>query len=232
MIERITSGYFDAPFSILGTHEVDNKFSIHAFYPYAFKNSLFPHVVSLKVYFPSIKGSLGKRLSADNTRLPVSIYKVHLGSWSRHVDSHSWLNYRELAEQLIPYVKDMGFTHIELLPISKSPFDGSWGCQPIGLYSPTSRFGSIDDFIYSIDIVIVNLIPAIRENYRTGIQYRGEYSEIINIDSQYYRGSNVGNMANIHTELVACHNKSHSISVVIPPLATLFLKKKVNNAKY
>lgn len=76
---------------------------------------------------------------------PISIYEVHAGSWRRREDG-TWLSYREMAEQLVPYVADLGFTHIEMLPLSEHPFDGSWGYQPIGLYAPTSRFGSADDF--------------------------------------------------------------------------------------
>ena len=64
---------------------------------------------------------------------PVSIYEVHLGSWRRKADDgHRYLNFRELADELVDYVADMGFTHIELLPVSEHPFDGSWGYQPIG----------------------------------------------------------------------------------------------------
>jgi 1,4-alpha-glucan branching enzyme len=76
---------------------------------------------------------------------PVSIYEVHLGSWRRK-GHNEWLTYRELAEQLPAYVHDLGFTHVEFLPISEHPFDGSWGYQPTGLFAPTSRFGSPEDF--------------------------------------------------------------------------------------
>ncbi len=96
----------------------------------------------------------------------VSIYEVHLGSWRRG-DGNRFLNYRELAEQLIGYVREMGFTHIELLPVSEHPFDGSWGYQPIGLYAPTQRFGTPDDFRYFVDQchqsgigVIIDWVPA------------------------------------------------------------------------
>ena len=83
---------------------------------------------------------------------PMSIYEVHLGSWRRKVEEGGrWLSYRELAEQLPAYVADLGFTHIELLPISEHPFDGSWGYQPTGLFAPTSRFGSPADFAFLID---------------------------------------------------------------------------------
>jgi 1,4-alpha-glucan branching enzyme len=99
---------------------------------------------------------------------PVSIYEVHLGSWRcKGGDDDRWLTYRELADELIPYVLDMGFTHIELLPVSEHPFDGSWGYQPIGLYAPTWRFGEPDDFRYFVDQchqagirVIVDWVPA------------------------------------------------------------------------
>lgn len=81
---------------------------------------------------------------------PISIYEVHLGSW-RRADGNRWLTYRELAEQLPAYAADMGFTHVELLPVMEHPFDGSWGYQPTGLYAPTSRFGSPEDFAFLVD---------------------------------------------------------------------------------
>jgi 1,4-alpha-glucan branching enzyme len=81
---------------------------------------------------------------------PMSIYEVHLGSWQRHADGE-FLSYRELAEQLIPYVKKLGFTHLELLPVSEHPLDASWGYQTVGFFAPTSRYGSPDDLRYFID---------------------------------------------------------------------------------
>ena len=83
---------------------------------------------------------------------PISIYEVHLGSWRRKADDGGrWLSYVELADELVPYLSDMGFTHVELMPVSEHPFGGSWGYQPIGLYAPTSRFGSPDEFRYLVD---------------------------------------------------------------------------------
>ncbi|MDP2298190.1 MAG: 1,4-alpha-glucan branching protein GlgB [Pseudolabrys sp.] len=83
---------------------------------------------------------------------PMSIYEVHLGSWRRKGDNGlQWLTYLELAEQLPAYAADMGFTHVEFLPVSEHPFDGSWGYQPTGLFAPSSRFGSPADFAVLVD---------------------------------------------------------------------------------
>ncbi|PYG02765.1 1,4-alpha-glucan branching enzyme [Thioalkalivibrio sp. ALE21] len=81
---------------------------------------------------------------------PMSIYEVHLGSWQRSPDG-DWPNYAELAERLVPYARDMGFTHLELLPVTEHPFDGSWGYQSTGFFAPTSRFGDPDDFRRFVD---------------------------------------------------------------------------------
>ncbi|KQO71779.1 glycogen branching protein [Methylobacterium sp. Leaf87] len=88
----------------------------------------------------------------DPRYVPISIYEVHLGSWARVAEEgNRYLTYKELGDRLIPYVKEMGFTHIEMLPITEFPFDGSWGYQPVSLFAPTSRFGTPDDFAAFVD---------------------------------------------------------------------------------
>ena len=92
------------------------------------------------------------RKHRNDRAAPISIYEVHLGSWRRRYDDGGRpLSYKELARDLIPYVRDMGFTHIELLPISEFPFDGSWGYQPVGLFAPTIRFGPPHEFRDLVD---------------------------------------------------------------------------------
>jgi 1,4-alpha-glucan branching enzyme len=109
---------------------------------------------------------LEKRKKKDWLSSPISIYEVHLGSWKRKEDG-SFLNYRELAHELIPYIKELGFTHIEILPITEHPLDESWGYQCIGFYAPTSRFGLPEDFMYFVDYahqndigVIIDIVPS------------------------------------------------------------------------
>ncbi|MCL4148419.1 UNVERIFIED_CONTAM: hypothetical protein GTU68_034305 [Idotea baltica] len=109
---------------------------------------------------------LEKRNLLNPKESPIAIYEVHAGSWRKHADDRT-LSYRELADSLIAYVVENHFTHIELMPITEHPFTGSWGYQPIGLYAPTSRFGSPDDFRYFVDQchaenigVIMDWVPA------------------------------------------------------------------------
>ncbi len=108
---------------------------------------------------------LEDRAGANRRDAPIAIYEVHLASW-RRAEHNRYLTYRELGDQLIPYVASLGFTHIELLPVSEHPFDGSWGYQPIGLFAPTSRFGGPADFAEFVDrahaaglAVLVDWVP-------------------------------------------------------------------------
>jgi 1,4-alpha-glucan branching enzyme len=109
---------------------------------------------------------LNQRAERDWMHTPMSIYEVHLGSWQRDMEG-GFLSYRELAERLVAYVKDLGFTHIELLPVTEHPFDLSWGYQTTGYFAPTSRFGSPDDFRFLVDYchrndigVLLDWVPA------------------------------------------------------------------------
>jgi 1,4-alpha-glucan branching enzyme len=113
--------------------------------PYAFAAETRPATASIVAPLPPPRALPSDRAAANARHAPVSVYEIHAGSWRRHPDGsfHSW---DELATALPAYVADLGFTHIELLPISEHPFDGSWGYQTLGLYAPTSRFGPPEGF--------------------------------------------------------------------------------------
>ena len=98
------------------------------------------------------KWATEQRHQANNYKSAISIYEVHLGSWKRKVEEgNRWLTYREMATELVAYVKEMGFTHVEFMPVMEHPFYGSWGYQIHGYFAPTSRFGSPIDFSYLVD---------------------------------------------------------------------------------
>ncbi len=110
--------------------------------PYALQSELRPASASVVAYLPPIVPVSDDRKVANACNAPISIYEVHVGSWRRQGEHGTdWLSWDELGTSLIPYALDMGFTHLELMPISEHPFDGSWGYQPVGLYAPTARFG-------------------------------------------------------------------------------------------
>ena len=113
--------------------------------PYAFGAELRPTTASIVRGLPDEVEEPAFRARANAVDAPISIYEVHLGSWKRNPENNYWLTYEQLAKELVAYVKDMGFTHIEFLPVSEYPFDGSWGYQATGLYAPTSRFGSPEE---------------------------------------------------------------------------------------
>jgi len=138
--------------------------------PYAFYAEMRPNTASIVYQIGKYKWHDNKYMSNRKNQNyynePISIYEVHLGSWKRK-NNNEFLSYRELADDLVNYVLDMGYTHVELLPISEHPFDGSWGYQVTGYYAPTSRFGNPDDFCYLIDKfhqngigIIIDWVPA------------------------------------------------------------------------
>ncbi|MCK5727768.1 MAG: 1,4-alpha-glucan branching protein GlgB [Methylococcales bacterium] len=138
--------------------------------PYGQEFEFRPQTASIvrqqKAYKWNDKVWIKKRTESDWLHAPMSVYEVHLGSWRRDVRGN-FLNYRELATQLVEYVKELGFTHIELLPITEHPLDASWGYQTTGYFAPTSRHGSPEDFKYFIDYchkhnigVILDWVPA------------------------------------------------------------------------
>lgn len=140
--------------------------------PYAFYSELRPGTASVVYSLDNYKWNdenwVKERDISNNFDKPVSIYELHLGSWARiPEEDHRFLTYREHADRLVNYVKEMGYTHIELLPIAEYPFDGSWGYQITGYYSVTSRYGTPEDFMYFVDKchengigVLVDWVPA------------------------------------------------------------------------
>ena len=92
------------------------------------------------------------RRTQDPLKQPINIYEVHLGSWKRKADQQDhFLSYREATEELIPYAKELGYTHLELLPLAEHPLDASWGYQVTGYFAPSSRYGSPVDFMNFVD---------------------------------------------------------------------------------
>lgn len=140
--------------------------------PYANASELRPNnasIVADLTKFTWTDGAYMKsRKTMQNKKSPVSIYEVHLGSWRKPEEEDKiFYNYREVAPMLAEYVKEMGYTHVELMPIMEHPFDGSWGYQVTGYYAPTSRYGSPEDFMYFMDYmhgqgigVILDWVPA------------------------------------------------------------------------
>ncbi|MDX1763470.1 MAG: 1,4-alpha-glucan branching protein GlgB [bacterium] len=140
--------------------------------PYGFQFELRPKSASIVCDINRHKWQdeqwMGKRLQTNWLDSPISIYEVHLGSWRRvPEEGNRFLTYRELAETLVPYVQEMGYTHIELLPVTEHPLDASWGYQTIGYFAPTSRHGSPEDFMFFVDQchqhgigVILDWVPA------------------------------------------------------------------------
>jgi 1,4-alpha-glucan branching enzyme len=139
--------------------------------PYAFGQQLRPDTASIVrdiTAYPWKDAAWMKERKARQTEnAPVSVYELYLGSFKRNDDTGEYLNYRELAEAVISYVKEMGYTHVELMPVMEHPLDASWGYQVIGYYAPTARYGSAEDFMCFVDKlhqagigVILDWVPA------------------------------------------------------------------------
>ncbi len=124
--------------------------------PFAFASEIRPstasRVANLEDYVWQDKTWMENRTQQDPLKQPINIYEVHLGSWKRKADQENrFLTYREAAEELIPYTKEMGYTHLELMPLAEHPLDASWGYQVTGYFAPSSRYGSPADFMYFVD---------------------------------------------------------------------------------
>ena len=139
--------------------------------PYAFRQQLRPDTASIVASVQEFKWEdakwLADRKEFDSETAPMSIYELYLNSFMKKDDEKEYNNYREIAPELIRYVKEMGYTHVELMPIMEHPFDGSWGYQVIGYYAPTARYGTPDDFRFMINElhkagigVILDWVPA------------------------------------------------------------------------
>jgi len=139
--------------------------------PYGFAAELRPKTASIVYdlghYHWQDQPWIRRREMTNWFEQPITTYEVHLGSWRKPHDGRLYFNYRELAPMLVDYARQMGYTHLQLLPITEHPFDGSWGYQTIGYFAPTSRFGSPHDFMYFVDYchqhnigVLVDWVPA------------------------------------------------------------------------
>ena len=134
--------------------------------PYANYAELRPGTASRITDISKIKWTdkawMDQRLKWDHKEKPMSIYEVHIGSWRKHPeDEDGFYNYREFAKEIVKYVHDMGYTHIELMGIAEHPFDGSWGYQVTGYFAPTSRYGTPEDFAWMINYLHKNKIGVI-----------------------------------------------------------------------
>ncbi|MFP4473163.1 MAG: 1,4-alpha-glucan branching protein GlgB [Candidatus Omnitrophota bacterium] len=135
--------------------------------PYAFGSEVPPRTASVVADISSYdwrdQDWMTDRAEHNALDAPMAVYELHLGSWRRHAEDNSWLGYRELADQLVDYIHEMGFTHVEFMPVKAHPYCGSWGYQVLGYFAPTSRYGSPRDLMYLIDRLHQNGIGVIMD---------------------------------------------------------------------
>jgi 1,4-alpha-glucan branching enzyme len=180
MTQRLGNGIWEAFVPGVG-HGMLYKYAIHSQYrdfrtekadPYAFATELVPQTASriweISGYEWADAEWIKNRERLNAFDAPMAIFEVHIGSWRRvSEEGNRFLTYRELAPQLVKYVQEMGYTHVEFLPVSEHPFYGSWGYQTVAYYAPTSRYGTPQDFMYLVDTlhqngigVILDWVPA------------------------------------------------------------------------
>ena len=165
--------------------------------PYAFYSELRPNTASIVADLDAMKWSDQKWLDKRSINMdkPLNIYEMHLGSWKKNSDQE-WVNYAEIADELIAYLKAHYFTHVELMPLNEYPFDGSWGYQCSGYFSATSRYGSVRDLqtlinkLHKANIgVIMDFVPVhfVRDDFSLSY-FDGtplyEYEKAVDADSQ------------------------------------------------
>ena len=149
-----------------------NDYLVQKSDPYGFAAELRPRTASrvwdVEGFHWTDQEWMDQRAQRQSLEAPISVYELHLGSWKKTSENNTgFLNYRQIADDLVIHMKALNFTHVELMPISEFPFDGSWGYQPVGYFAPTSRFGTPDDFAYFVDTmhkngfgVILDWVPA------------------------------------------------------------------------
>lgn len=218
MIQDAQSGVFecvqeDAEPGMMYKYRIYQKDGIvlDRFDPYSFGSQVRPDtasiIVDLDQYHFSDSAWIKKR--CKNYDLPVNIYEVHAGSWRKNEadEENGWYHYNELARQLIPYIKEMGYTHVEFLPLTEHPADCSWGYQASGYFCPTSRYGTAGELMEMVDLfhkegigVIMDFVPVhfISDTYALNkfdgtalYEYADEdkgYSEWGTCNFNYYRG--------------------------------------------
>ena len=149
-----------------------NDYLVQKSDPYGFAAELRPRTASrvwdVEGFHWTDQEWMDQRAQRQSLEAPISVYELHLGSWKKTSENNTgFLNYRQIADDLVIHMKALNFTHVELMPISEFPFDGIWGYQPVGYFAPTSRFGTPDDFAYFVDTmhkngfgVILDWVPA------------------------------------------------------------------------